>query len=87
MVEQQRINFLLRRDGKEACIAWVTRTMVIYRRAVLNPRHFASSKEYRRSYIAAYCLFKRWLAQQTSRTGSKGSCDEAVDPIARSLVG
>ena len=36
--------------------------MRIYRSAVLNRRHFASTAEYRRQFIESYCEFKRWLA-------------------------
>jgi hypothetical protein len=36
--------------------------MRIYRKAVLNRHHFASSSEYRRGFIESYCDFKRWLA-------------------------
>ncbi len=57
-----RIELMLRRDGLRTCAAWVTRTMRIYRRAVLDPEHFAHSEPYRRRFIASYCEFKRWLA-------------------------
>lgn len=59
--EKGRIEFLVRRDGVEAAAGWVDRTMRIYRRAVLDKRHFASRDEYRRKFIEAYCEFKRWL--------------------------
>lgn len=36
--------------------------MGIYRRAVLDKRHFASTGEYRRLFVESYCEFKRWLA-------------------------
>jgi hypothetical protein len=62
MNEQERIEFLLRRDGPELTAVWVRRTMGIYRRAVLDRRHFASAGAFRRIYIEAYCQFKRWLA-------------------------
>jgi hypothetical protein len=61
-VESGRIRFLLRRDGLAATLAWVASTMRIYRAAVLDPDHHASSALYRRGYIASYCDFKRWLA-------------------------
>jgi len=59
--EQGRIKFLIRRDGLERAIDWVNRTMRIYRRAVLDKRHFASGGGYRRKFIESYCEFKRWL--------------------------
>jgi hypothetical protein len=61
MREQGRIAFLLQRDGREATIAWVQRTLALYRRAVLAPGHFAGTATYRRSFIESYCDFKRWL--------------------------
>lgn len=42
-VEAARTAFLLERDGDAATIVWVKRTLGIYRRAVLNPGHFAST--------------------------------------------
>jgi hypothetical protein len=61
--ENERIEFLVQRDGVEAAVAWVDHTIRIYRRAVLDKRHFASTSEYRRKFIKAYCEFKRWLRQ------------------------
>lgn len=62
-VDQGRIDFLVARDGIDSAIDWVRRTMRIYRQAVLNKRHYASAPEYRRRFIAAYCVFKTWLAR------------------------
>ncbi len=59
--EGDRIAFLLRRDGENATIEWVRRTMRIYRRAVLGGDHFATSGAFRRGFIESYCDFKRWL--------------------------
>ena len=68
MNENARIKFLVRRDGPVAAIKWVRRTLGIYRRAVLDKRHFASTGEYRRALIEAYCQSKRWLtAMHASR--------------------
>lgn len=64
MSEQRRIDFLLQRDGPEPTVAWVRRTLRIYRRAVLDDRHFAGRDEWRRKFIAGYCEFKRWLQAQ-----------------------
>jgi hypothetical protein len=63
MAEEDRIRFLLQRDGLEPTIAWVTRTRRIYRTAVLDKGHFASSGVFRRRFIESYCAFKRWLAR------------------------
>jgi len=62
-VEQERIDFLVRRDGVDSAIEWVRRTMRIYRQAVLNKRHHASMPDYRPRFIVSYCTFKAWLAR------------------------
>ena len=68
-IEAGRIAFLLGRDGEAQTLAWVRRTLGIYRRAVLDPRHFASTAGYRRQYLASCADFRRWLA--SCRTGIK----------------
>lgn len=62
-VEAERIGLLLERDGPDATRAWVERTLAIYRRAVLDPAHFASSPDYRRLYLLSCADFRRWLAR------------------------
>ena len=71
MSEQKRIALLLDRDGREATIEWVRRTMRIYRRAVLTPGHFAGTATYRRSFIVSYCDFKRWLARNANSASDR----------------
>jgi hypothetical protein len=65
--ERDRLAFLVRRDGAEAAAEWARRTLRIYRRALLTPRHFARAPEYRRRFVEAYCEFKRWLAHAGHR--------------------
>lgn len=60
-IEAGRIGLLLARDGEEATRDWVHRTLAIYRRAVLNPGHFASTGDYRRRFLASCLDFRRWL--------------------------
>ncbi len=60
--EASRIEFLLQRDGAAATLIWVRRTLAIYRRAVLNRRHFAHIAEYRVKFIVSCLSFRRWLA-------------------------
>jgi hypothetical protein len=67
--EDARIRFLLERDGLEATAAWVRRTLRIYRGAVLDKSHHASSDGFRRGYIESYCDFKRWL-ERTHASGA-----------------
>ncbi len=61
-IEAARIEFLLERDGAAATLAWVRRTLMIYRRAVLDRRHFAHATEYRHMFVASCLSFRRWLA-------------------------
>jgi hypothetical protein len=62
-VEGARIGLLLERDGPDATRAWVKRTLAIYRRAVLDPAHFASSPDYRRPFLLSCADFRRWLGR------------------------
>ncbi len=89
--EDGRIAFLLQRDGIEATVRWVENVVTIYRRAVLNKHHFASTPYYRYRFIGAYCDFKRWLGsvrrEQAARvlsssTGAPGA-NEAQRQRAR----
>ena len=64
MSEMPRIIFLVERDGIVAAVAWVKRTLQIYRSSVINRSHFASRRGYRRGFIESYLGFKHWLAQQ-----------------------
>ncbi len=69
--EASRIEFLLRRDGVAATLIWVRRTLAIYRRSVLDRRHFAHNTEYRLKFIASCLEFRRWLAANGGY-GSRG---------------
>jgi len=70
--EASRIEFLLQRDGPAATRIWVRRTLAIYRRPVLNPRHFAHTAEYRLKFVASCLEFRRWLAANGGY-GSRGT--------------
>jgi len=72
-VDKGRIEFLVRRDGLAAATLWVRRTIGIYRRAVLDPRHHASTQEYRAKFIQAYCTFKSWLFRATPGARARAS--------------
>lgn len=60
--EASLIEFLLQRDRTAATLGWVRRTLAIYRRAVLDRRHFAHAAEYRLKFIASCLEFRRWLS-------------------------
>ena len=59
--EASRIEFLLQRDGAASTLGWVRRTLAIYRRAVLDRRHFAHAAEYRLKFVASCLEFRHWL--------------------------
>jgi len=61
--ECSRIEFLLMRDGPAATLIWDRRTLAIYRRTVLNRKHFAYTPPYRKKFIASYLSFRQWLSQ------------------------
>jgi hypothetical protein len=71
--EAARIEFLLQRDGAAATRIWVRRTLAIYRRAVLDQRHFAHTAEYRRKFISSCLGFRRWLASNGGYGSSAGT--------------
>jgi hypothetical protein len=60
--EQDRIEFLLARDGLPAAREWVARTAAIYRDAVDSSSSHAAMPEYRRLFEAAIREFEAWLA-------------------------
>lgn len=66
-IEAGRVALLVARDGELAARQWVARTLAIYRRAVVDRRHFASTPTYRRRYILSYLSFRRWLASDVRR--------------------
>jgi hypothetical protein len=61
--EADRIDFLLRRDGFDATLIWVWRTLRIYRAAVLDKNHHASSAAFRPNFLRSCCDFRRWLSE------------------------
>lgn len=50
-----RIEFVLKRDGLAAAIAYARQTLTVYRKALADPKHFATSRQYRKSFVLA-CL-------------------------------
>ena len=62
--EAGRIGLLVARDGEEATRDWVRRTLAIYRRAVLDPGHFASTGGYRARFLISCAAFRRWLRER-----------------------
>lgn len=64
--ETDRLNLLLKRDGKEAALAWAQRTLKAYQDAVENPHHFASSREYRALYEASIDVLQTLIGRLES---------------------
>jgi len=79
--EAARIEFLLQRDGAAATLGWVRRTLAIYRRAVLDRRHFAHIAEYRLKFVASCLEFRRWLAANGAY-GSRGTAPRRSPALA-----
>lgn len=69
LAERERIDRIVQRDGAEQARAWARRTEALYRTAVLDPRHFAHTPEYRRRFIEAYLELKRFALQGSPRQG------------------
>lgn len=60
--EQGRIEFLLRRDGREATRVWVERTLGIYRQALADAGSHARDPVYRPRFEQSVREFEAWLA-------------------------
>jgi hypothetical protein len=76
MSEQNRIAFVIARDGNALALEFAERTMQIYRKAVLcsakrgyEKPHFASANVWRESYIRSYLELKRFVLQQRKLQG------------------
>jgi hypothetical protein len=59
--EDKRIEFLVRRDGRDAATAWVERTLGIYRQELLNPRSYTLLPQYRPLFEDSIRTFESWL--------------------------
>ncbi len=61
--EGQRIRFLTARDGPEAAMVWVERTLAIYRNALKSPASHASKERYRPQFEESVSAFEEWLTE------------------------
>lgn len=59
--ELDRIQFLVRRDGRDAAIVWVGTTLDIYRRAITDRHSHASLPQYRPLFEDSIRTFEAWL--------------------------
>jgi hypothetical protein len=80
--ETSRIEFLLQRDGAAATVIWVRRTLAIYRRALLDRRHFAHTAAYRRKFVASYLELRHWLVANGAY-GNRGTALPQPDTHTR----
>ena len=69
--EEDRIKFMLERDGAEAAMDFIKRTYATYRKALMQSRkrgytkpHHASLPEYRCSFIESCVVFRKYIHQQ-----------------------
>ena len=60
------------RAGREAAYRYARPTRRVYRKAVLNPRHFASMPPYRRAFIMSYQFYKHYLGTHVVPPGATG---------------
>jgi hypothetical protein len=62
--EVDRIRLVVERDGRDAAIQWVRRTLQIYVQALDDPTNFARAAEYRPRFEESVREFEAWLGQQ-----------------------
>lgn len=73
-MESKRLAFIETRDGVVGALDFAQRTMVQYRRAVLNSRKRGSTKpshgslpEYRKGFIESYLSFKKYIKEHSQK--------------------
>ena len=62
--EADRIRLVVERDGLDAAVEWVRRTLQIYAQALDDPANFARAAEYRPRFEQSIRAFEAWLNQQ-----------------------
>lgn len=62
--EEQRIRFLVERDGRAEAHRWVREMLETYRAAVNTPGSHASTKYYRPGFERSIREFEQWLEQE-----------------------
>jgi len=58
------ITRLERERGLDAARAYAQQTLRVYRKALLNPKHYASTPQYRKAFIISYLFYKHYLSVQ-----------------------
>jgi hypothetical protein len=97
-LEDERIEFLVQRDGRDAATAWVERTLGIYRQALSDRRSYALLPQYRPLFEDSIRTFESWLRNSVpydNRDAHLGECPEvcvtagllpAADPLRGALA-
>lgn len=67
--EERRIEFLVQRDGRDAAVSWVVRTLDIYRRALNDHTGYAQLPQYRPLFEDSIRTFESWLSAEARRKG------------------
>lgn len=62
--EEERIRFLVERDGRAAARRWVREMRETYRTAVNTPGSHAATKYYRPEFERSIREFEQWLEQE-----------------------
>lgn len=82
------IQGLVTRRGTQAGQRYAQQTMRIYRQAVLNPAHFASTTQYRRAFVMSYLFYKHYLHTSIApRSGGGAGSKQPVSPSSKPLSG
>lgn len=66
------IDGITARASCEAAHRYARQTLQVYRQAVLNSLHFASTPPYRRSFIMSYQFYKHYLSTHVVPPGVTG---------------
>lgn len=87
-VDKTIIDGIVARSGRTAARHYARQTLRIYRRAVLNPAHFASTTQYRRAFIVSYLFYKHYLQTHIApHTAAGVSSQPSESPATKDPAG
>lgn len=58
--EEKRIAFVTDRDGGDKAAEFVKQTCASYHRAITDPRHFGSNREYKSKFLGSLYFFEKY---------------------------
>lgn len=67
------VTYLVEHRGRDAALTYARQTSQVYRKAVLNRQHFASTAQYRRAFIMSYLFYKHYLSQADKQPANFGT--------------